>query len=185
MWYPITSQQATPIAPPKATPTCCTSAYHCRASLDFRRVLPNCSKSGHVSATLKNDLKHLLLWMVGRRIGSAITRSRKTNYLRTCVFLETIFAVSGKFLRRRSSSDRETCWGQWYLNPGRKVRTVAPANPANQQLGWYAWQVRRIKNMWAWLWVGQAWPGGMLWDITPYTHSIFLSWDITCNPCHY
>ena len=44
----------------------------------------------------------------------------------------------------------------------------------------------RIKNVWVWLWVGQwAWPGGMWLDITPYTHSIFLSWDITCNQCQY
>ena len=44
----------------------------------------------------------------------------------------------------------------------------------------------RIKNVWAWLWVGKwAWPGGMWLDITPYIHSIFLSWDITCNPCQY
>jgi len=79
MWYPITSQQATPIAPPKATPTCCTSANHCHACLDFRRVLPICRKSGHVSATLTNELQHMLLWMVGRRIGSAIIQSRKTK----------------------------------------------------------------------------------------------------------
>ena len=79
MWYPITSQQATPIAPPKATPTCCTSAYRCHACLDFRRVLPICRKSGHVSATLTNELQHMLLWMVGRRIGSAKIRSRKTK----------------------------------------------------------------------------------------------------------
>ena len=47
-----------------------------------------------------------------------------------------------------------------YLNPGRKVRTVAPAN---QQLGRYAFRgYERIKNLWAWLWVGQwAWPGEM------------------------
>ena len=79
MWYSITSQQATPIAPPKATPTCCTSVYRCHACLDFRRVLPICRKSGHVSATLTNELQHMLLWMVGRRIGSAIIRSRKTK----------------------------------------------------------------------------------------------------------
>jgi len=78
MWYPITSQQATPIAPPKAMPTC-TSIYRCHACLDFRRVLPICRKSGHVSTTLTNELQHMLLWMVGRRIGSAITQSRKTK----------------------------------------------------------------------------------------------------------
>jgi len=62
----------------------------------------------------------MLLWMVGRRIGSAIIRSRKTNRLRTCVFLETIFAITGKLSRRRSSSNWETCWGQWYLLESRK-----------------------------------------------------------------
>jgi len=99
MWYPITSQQATPIAPPKATSTCCTSVYRCHACLNFRRVLPICRKSGHVSATLTNELQHMLLWMVSQRIGSAIIRSRKTNHFRMCVFLETIFAVSGKLVQ--------------------------------------------------------------------------------------
>ena len=78
MWYLITSQQATPIAPPKATPTC-TSVYRCHVCLDFRRVLLICRKSGHVSATLTNELQHMLLWMVSRRIGSAIIQSRETN----------------------------------------------------------------------------------------------------------
>ena len=87
MWYPITSQQATPIAVPKAMPTCCTSVYHCHACLDFRRVLPICRKSGHVSATLTNELQHMLLWMVGLRIGSAIIRSRKTRIVaHVCIF---------------------------------------------------------------------------------------------------
>ena len=79
MWYPITSQQATPFAPPKATPTCCTSVYRCHACLDFQRVLPIFRKSRHLSTTLTNELQHMLLWMVGRRIGCAIIRSRKTK----------------------------------------------------------------------------------------------------------
>ena len=80
MWYPITSQQATPIAPPKAMPTC-TSVYHCHACLDFRRVLPICRNSGHVSVTLTNELQYMLLWMIGRRIGSAIIQSRKAKFV--------------------------------------------------------------------------------------------------------
>ena len=80
MWYSITSQQATPIAPPKATPTC-TFVYRCHACLDFQRVLLICRKSGHVSTTLRNELQHMLLWMVGRRIGSAIIWRRKTKII--------------------------------------------------------------------------------------------------------
>jgi len=48
------------------------------------------------------------------------TEWKNKNRLCTCVFLETIFAFSGKLSRRRSSSNRETCWGQWYLLESRK-----------------------------------------------------------------
>jgi len=96
IWVPdtaITSQQATPIAPPKATPTC-TSAYRCHACLDFRRMLPICRKSGLVSATLTNELQHMLLWMVGRRIGSAIIRSRKQkSFAYVCIFGDWRFSL--------------------------------------------------------------------------------------------
>ena len=64
IWYPITSQQATPIAPPKATPTCCTSIYRCRACLDFQRVLPICRKRGHVSAINALLISVHSLWLV-------------------------------------------------------------------------------------------------------------------------
>ena len=64
-----------PLPHPKPRP----HVFRCHACLDFRRVLPICRKSGLVSATLTNELQHMLLWMVGRRIGSAIIRSRKTN----------------------------------------------------------------------------------------------------------
>ena len=77
MWYPITSQQATPIAPPKATPTCSNSVYRYHACLEFRRVLPIYRKSRHVSTTHTNELQHMLLWMVGRWIGSTVVWSRK------------------------------------------------------------------------------------------------------------
>ena len=87
MWYPITSQQATLIAPPKATPTCCTSVYRCHACLVFRRVLPICRTSGHVSATLTNELQHMLIWMVDQRIGSAVIQSRKQkSFAYVCIF---------------------------------------------------------------------------------------------------
>ena len=58
--------------------------------------------------------------MVSRRIGSTVIRSRKIKLLRTCVFLETIFTVSEKLSRSCSSSNWETCWGQWYLLESRK-----------------------------------------------------------------
>jgi len=46
-----------------------------------------------------------------------------------------------------------------YLNPGTKVRTVAPAN---QQLGWYALRVRAyLKRVGVALGGQWAWPGGM------------------------
>ena len=101
-WYPITSQQATPMSPPKTMPTC-TSVYRCHACLDFRRVLPICRKSRHVSATLTNELQHMLLWMVGRRIGSAIIRSRKTKIVYVCVYFWKRFSVItlNRFLNRR------------------------------------------------------------------------------------
>ena len=183
MWYPITSQQATPIAPPKATPTCCTSVYHCRACLDFWRVLLICGKSGHVSATLTNELQHMLLWMVGRRIGSAIIRSRKTKIVCVRVYFWRWFSPFLGNSCRRSSSDKkpvvgydtwiqEEKWGQLLLQISTSVGTLC--------------RYKHINNVWAWFWVGQwAWPGGMRWDITPYTHRIFLSWDITCDPCQY
>jgi len=44
-----------------------------------QRVLPICGKSGHVSTILMNELQHILLWMVGQRIGSTVTWSRKTK----------------------------------------------------------------------------------------------------------
>ena len=176
MWYPITSQQATPIAPPKATPTCCTSLYRCNVCLDFRRVLLICRKSRHVSATLTNKLQHMLLWMVGRRIGSTVIRSRKTKIV--CVrvyfwrrfhrFWETLAQTRAMIL----TWIQEESWEQLLLQISNSVSTLCGYD--------------RIKNVWAWLWVGQwAQPGGMWLDITPYTHSIFLSWDITCNPCQY
>ena len=87
MWYPITSQQATPIAPPKTTPTCFTSVYRCHACLEIGRVLPICRKSGHVSATLTIELQHMLLWTVSRRIGSTVIQSRKQkSFAYVCIF---------------------------------------------------------------------------------------------------
>ena len=68
----------------------------CHACLDFRRVLLICRKSGHVNTTFTNELQHMLLWMVGRRIGSAYYGVEKQHRFHTCVFLETLFAVSGK-----------------------------------------------------------------------------------------
>ena len=45
---------------------------------------------------------------------------------------------------------------------------------------------KRKYNMWAWLWVGQwVWPVGNLLDITPKTHTIFLSRDIIWTCKHY
>ena len=153
MWYLITSQQATPIAPPKAMPTCCTSVYHCHACLEFRRVLPICRKSGRVSATLTNELLHMLLWMVSRRIGSTVIWSRKTKII--CV---------RAYFWRQFSPFWETLMQLLILRPRNLLRAMI----LNE----------RIKNMLVWLWVGQwVWPGGMWLDITPYTHSIFLSWD--------
>ena len=183
MWYPITSQQATPIAPPKATPTC-TSVYRCHACLDFRRMLPICRKSGHVSATLTNELQHMLLWMVGRRIGSAIIRSRKTKIVCARVYFWRRFSP---FLGNSRADDHPPTekpveGNDAYLNPGRKVRTVAPAN---RQLGWYALRYEHIKKK-----VGVALGGAMgvaWWDVMGYhtiypQHFPFLRY---CNPCQY
>jgi len=112
--------------PTQATPTHCTSVYHCHVCLDFRRVLPICRKSGHVGATLTNELQHMLLWMVRRRIGSAIIRSRKNiNRLHTCVLLETIFLP---FMGNSCSDDRPPTEKPVEGNDPGKVRTVAPAN---------------------------------------------------------
>ena len=96
--------------------------------------------------------------MVGQRIGSAIIRSRKTKIVCTRVYFWRRFSP---FLGNSRADDHPPTekpveGNDTYLNPGRKVRTVAPAN---QQLGL---RYERIKNVWAWLWVGQwAWPGGM------------------------
>ena len=59
----------------------------------FSRMLPICRKSGHVSATLTNELRHTLLWMVGRRIGSAIIRSRKTKIVCLRVYFWKRFSL--------------------------------------------------------------------------------------------
>jgi len=182
MWYLITSQQATPIAPPKATPTCCTSIYRCHACLDFQRVLPICRKSGHVSATLTNELQHMLLWMVGRRIGSAIIQSRKTKIVCAPVHFWRRFSP---FLGNSRTDDhpptKKPVEGNdtWIQEEKWEQLLLQISNLVSMLYGY-----ERIKNVWAWLWVGQwTWPGGMWLDITPYTHSIFLSWDITCNLC--
>ena len=153
MWYSITSQQATPIAPPKATPTCCTSVYRCHACVDFRRVLPICRKSGHVSATLTNELQHMLLWMVGRRIGSAIIRSRKTKIVCAHVYFWRRFSPflgnsradhhppTGKSVESNDTWIQEEKWEQLLLQISNSVSTLCG--------------YERIKNVWAWLWVGQ------------------------------
>ena len=138
MWYPITSQQATPIAPPEATPTCCTSIYRCHACLDFRRVLLICRKSGHVSTTPTNELQHMLLWMVGRRIDSAIIRSRKSKIVCIRVYFWRRFLGNSR-ADNHPLTEKPVEGNDTYLNPGRKVRTVAPAN---QQLGWYMYTLQ-------------------------------------------
>ena len=125
MWYAITSQQATPIAPLKATPTC-TSAYRCHACRDFRRMLPICRKNGHVSATLTNELQYTQLWMVGRRIGSAIIRSRKIKIVCVRVYSWRRFSL---FLGNSRTDDHPPTekpveGNDNYLNPGRKVSKV-------------------------------------------------------------
>jgi len=66
--------------------------------------------------------------------------------------LETIFAISGKLSCSCSSSDRETCWGQWYLLECRKKSENSCS--CKSQLGMLC-RYERIKNVWAWLWVGQ------------------------------
>ena len=183
MWYSNTSQQATPIAPPKATPTCSTSVYRYHACLEFRRVLPICRKSGHVSATLTNEVQHMLLWTVGRRIGSAIIRSRKIksfaharifgdDFRRFWEALAQLLILRPRNLLRPMILTwiQKEKWEQLFLQISNLVGTFC--------------SYERIKNMWAWLWVGQwAWPGEMWLDITPYTYIVFLSWDITCNLC--
>ena len=151
MWYPITSQQATPIAPPKAMPTCCTSIYRCHACLDFRRVLPICRKSGHVSATLTNELQHMLLWMVGRRIGSAIIRSRKTKIVCVRVYFWRWFSPflgnshtdnhppTEKPVEGNDTWIQEEKWEQLLLQISNSVGTLCG-----------------YENMWVWLWVGNG-----------------------------
>ena len=180
MWYPITSQQATHISPPKATPTCCTSVYRHRACLDFRRMLLICRKSGHVSATLTNELQHMLLWMVGWRIGSAIIRSRKTKIVCVRVYFWRRFS---QFLGNSRVDDhpptkkpvegndtwiQEEKWEQLLLQISNSA--VAGTNLLKICGRGFGWGNGR---------------GLVGCDITPYTHSIFLSWDITCNPCQY
>ena len=117
MWYQITSQQASPIAPPKALPTCYICICRCHACLQFWRVLLICRKSGHVSTTLMNELQHMLLWTVGWRIGSTATWSRKTQSFIHVYFWRLVQPFLGNS-HRCSSSSWKTCWGQWYLNPG-------------------------------------------------------------------
>ena len=179
MSYLITSQQATPIAPPKAMPTCCTSFYRCHACLDFQRVLQICRKSGHVSATLTNELQHMRLWMVGWRIGSAIIWSRKTKIVCTCVYFWRRFSP---FLENSCADDHPPTekpveGNDTWIQEEQLLLQIS--NSVSTLCGY-----KRIRNVWAWLWVGHwAWPGRVWLDITPYTHSIFLSLDITCNPC--
>ena len=178
MWYAITSQQATPIAPPKATPTC-TSAYRCHACRDFRRMLPICRKSRHVSATLTNELQYTLLWMVGRRIGSAIVRSRKTKTVCVRVYFWRRFSL---FLGNSRTDDhpptekpvegndnwiQKEKWEQLLLQISNSAG-IAGTNVLKVCGRGFGWEM------------GVAW-----WDVmgyhTIYTHSIFLSWDIaTC-----
>ena len=57
--------------------------------------------------------------MVGRRIGSAI-QSRKTKIVYARVYFGDNFRRYWETLRTRSSSNRETCWGQRYLLESRK-----------------------------------------------------------------
>ena len=79
-----------------------------------------------------------------------------------------ILAVSGKLSRSCSSSDRETCWGQWYLLESRKKsENSCSCKSATPLVGFAGASVGK--------W---AWPGGMRLDILLHTHSIFLSWDI-------
>ena len=118
----------------------------------------------------------MLLWMVGWRIGSAIIRSRKTNIVCVRVYFWRRFSP---FLGNSRADDhpptekpvegndtwiQEEKWEQSLLQISNSVSTLCG--------------YERIKNVW-------AWPGGMWLDITLYTHSIFLSWDIACNPCQY
>ena len=179
MWYRITSQQATPIAPPKATPTCCTSVYR-HVCLDFWKVLPICRNSGHVSATLMDKLQHMLLW---RSVGELAVQYYGVEKRKSFAF---VFIFGDNFRRFL-----ETIVQTIILQPRNLLRAMileSRKKSENSCSCKSATQLVRFvgTNMWVWLWVGQwAWPGGMWWDITPYTHSIFLSWDITCNPCQY
>ena len=59
------------------------------------KVLPICRKNVHVCTTPTNELQHLLLWTVGRRIGSAvIVRSKQIFSRRVSPFLENSQAIA-------------------------------------------------------------------------------------------
>ena len=156
------------------------------------------------------DWMDVLLWTLGRRIGSTVIQSRKTKIIcirvyfwrwfspflgnsRTVAHPPTEKPVEGYFWRWFSPflgnsrtvahplTEKPVEGTDTYLNPGKKQEQLLLqiSNSVGTLCGY-----EHIKNVWAWLWVGQwVWPGGMWLDITPYTHSTFLSWDITCNLC--
>jgi len=84
--------------------------YHAMHAYNFGgSCLTICRNFEHVSTTLTNELQCLLPWKDDQRIGNTKTTSRKQNGLRTHVFLETCFTVSGKLMHSCSSSHQETC----------------------------------------------------------------------------
>jgi len=122
-----------PIVPPKAMPTCCVSVCHCHACLQFRRMLPICGKSGHVSTTLRNELQHKLLGTVSQKIGSTVIQSRKTKPFAYRVLLETSFTVSGKLSHTPTEKPVED--NDTYLNPGKKSENSCSYKSASRLIG--------------------------------------------------
>ena len=79
-------------------------------------------------------------WSVGG-FGSAIIRSRKTKIVCARVYFWRRFLplLGNLHADDHPLTEKPVEGNDTYLNPGRKVRTVAPAN---QQLGWYALRVQ-------------------------------------------
>jgi len=75
----------------------------------FSEGVADCRKSGHVSATLTNELQHMLLWMVGRRVGSAVIRSRKTKIVCVGVYFWRRFSPFMGNSRADDHPPTETC----------------------------------------------------------------------------
>ena len=117
--------------------------------------------------------------MVGQRIGSTVTLSRKKKHVCVCMyfwrwvspFLGNSCAVActltEKPVEGNDTSIQPKKWEEllWKIS-----------NLVSMLHGW-----EHVNKLWVWLWAGQwVLAAGMWLDITPHTHITFSSWDYMC-----